>query len=105
MPFEDHDKRTQTQRSCLLKRGYTITGRVGKGGFGVVLTARSSRHHAQMAIKVVEKSLETENCAALHWSINNELQFAELFGHPYINAYHEIIETTKRYEKKKTAIQ
>jgi serine/threonine protein kinase len=87
----------QMQRNTLTKRGYTVIERVAKGGFGVVVVARSARHHRQMAIKVIEKSSDrgAMNCA-LQWSVNNEKQFADLFDHPYINAYHEIIETTKR---------
>lgn len=83
------------QRGSLTRRGYTVIERIAEGGFGVVVVARSARHHRQMAIKVVEKS--SKDCAS-QWCANNEKQFADLFDHPYINAYREIIETTKRYD-------
>lgn len=86
----------------LSKRGYTMTERIGEGSFGiVVVAARSARHRrCQMAIKIIRKpSGENDggDCAAFRWAIDNEKRFARKFDHPYINAYHEIIETTKRY--------
>lgn len=85
------------QSKPLLSRGYTLQEQIGEGSFGVIMMARSSRHHCQMAIKVIEKppNDKNNNCG-IHWSIKNEKKFAYTFDHPYINVYHEIIETTKR---------
>lgn len=88
-----------TQPKPLLNRGYTIHERIGEGSFGVIMMARSSRHHCQIAIKIIEKPLNDKinSCGyCVHWSIKNEKQFAYNFDHPYINVYHEIIETSKR---------
>lgn len=51
-----------------------------------------------MAIKLISKPSVVDEKQNFHcnWSINNEKQFTHKFDHPYINAYHEIIETTKR---------
>ncbi|XP_025424502.1 serine/threonine-protein kinase ppk16-like isoform X1 [Sipha flava] len=41
----------QVQRKSLLKRGYTITERIGDGEFGAILMVRSIRHDRRMIIK------------------------------------------------------
>ncbi|XP_025424503.1 uncharacterized protein LOC112693589 isoform X2 [Sipha flava] len=43
----------QVQRKSLLKRGYTITERIGDGEFGAILMVRSIRHDRRMIIKAV----------------------------------------------------
>lgn len=86
------------QSKPLVNRGYVITDRIGAGSFGIIMMARSRRHHCQMAIKVINKPPKDKknDCNYYQWCTNNEKQFAYKFDHPYINTYHEIIETTKR---------
>lgn len=81
---------------ALVKRGYTIDKQIGQGGYGSVLVARSKRHHSQVAIKVVEKLSDGLIDFGKLWSIKNERTFAELFDHPYLNVYYEMIHTTNR---------
>lgn len=92
----DHGKYKLSQRNALMKRGFTISKRIGEGGFGMILLARSARYHGRMAIKVIGNSSDGMVDPDLQWSIDNEKLFADLFDHPYISAYHEIIETSKR---------
>lgn len=82
------------QSGPLTEHGYTITARVGEGAFGVVVMARSDRHHCQMAIKAIKKSSDAKKHIT-DWTVNNEKEFTYAFDHPYINGYYEIIETTK----------
>lgn len=97
MSYNTAVKYKQFQSKSLVNRGYVITGHIGEGSFGIILMARSKRHHCQMAIKVINKPPENEkNDCIYYWCTNNEKQFAYKFDHPYINAYYEIIETTKR---------
>lgn len=92
----DHLKKNKMHQNALVKRGYKIIERIGHGGFGVIMMARSARHHSRIAIKVIEKYSHGIQDAGLERSISKEKQFTDMFDHPYINVYHEIIETSKR---------
>jgi hypothetical protein len=92
----DYLKSNAIQRKALVNRGYTITERIDYGGFRVILTARSSRHHSRMAIKVIKRRSNSVPDDVLQEPIDNENKFADKFDHPYINVYHEIIEKSKR---------
>lgn len=81
---------------ALVKRGYTVGKQINGGSYGSVLLARSKRHHGLMAIKMVEKKTSGTYNSGRLWSIENEKTFAGLFDHPYLNVYHEIIDTSRR---------
>jgi serine/threonine protein kinase len=89
-------KNKQIQPKALVKRSYTVTERIGHGGFGVILTARSARHHSRMAIKVIERRSNGVPDDVLQEPIDNENKFADKFDHLYINVYHEIFEKSKK---------
>jgi serine/threonine protein kinase len=93
--YGDHvsENNKPIQPKALVKRGYTVAERIGQGGYGMILTARSARHHSRMAIKVIERCSSDSD---LQKAIESEKLFADMFDHPYINVYHEIIETSKR---------
>ena len=70
---------------------YSITGRLGEGGMGVVYLARDSRLNRDVAIKVVASARNSDPTSARR--LLREARAASALNHPNIVTIHEIAET------------
>src|SRR5438270_13431947 len=85
------DKALATRLSQALGSSYTLEGRIGRGGMGVVFNARDERLKRQVAVKVLPPELAFREEIRLRFV--REAETAARLSHPHIVPIHSVGES------------
>src|SRR5207253_7967348 len=80
--MNDADKSLTTRLTQALGSAYTLEGEIGRGGMGVVFTARDERLKRQVAVKVLPPELAFREEIRLRFL--REAEAAARLSHPHI---------------------
>jgi eukaryotic-like serine/threonine-protein kinase len=86
--MNDADKALTTRLSHALGSSYTLEGEIGRGGMGVVFTARDERLKRQVAVKVLPPELAFREEIRLRFL--REAETAAQLSHPHIVPIHSV---------------
>jgi eukaryotic-like serine/threonine-protein kinase len=89
--MNDADKALATRLSQALGSSYTLEGEIGRGGMGVVFTARDERLKRQVAVKVLPPELAFREEIRLRFV--REAETAARLSHPHIVPIHSVGES------------
>src|SRR5881296_631097 len=86
--MNDADKSLTTRLTQALGSAYTLEGEIGRGGMGVVFTARDERLKRQVAVKVLPPELAFREEIRLRFL--REAETAARLSHPHIVPIHSV---------------
>ena len=86
--MNDADKALTTRLTQALGSAYTLEGEIGRGGMGVVFTARDERLKRQVAVKVLPPELAFREEIRLRFL--REAETAARLSHPHIVPIHSV---------------
>jgi eukaryotic-like serine/threonine-protein kinase len=86
--MNDADKALATRLSQALGSSYTLEGEIGRGGMGVVFSARDERLKRQVAVKVLPPELAFREEIRLRFL--REAETAAQLSHPHIVPIHSV---------------
>ncbi len=89
--MNDADKALASRLSQALGSSYTLEGEIGRGGMGVVFTARDERLKRQVAVKVLPPELAFREEIRLRFV--REAETAARLSHPHIVPIHSVGES------------
>src|SRR3989449_9145388 len=86
--MNEADKSLAARRIQALGKSYTVEGEIGRGGMGVVFTAREERLKREVAVKVLPRELAFREEIRLRFL--REAETAARLSHPHIVPIHSV---------------